>query len=140
MLSIEKKFATDLEASKDGVWHRIDEETQIKVAKARNENFKKRAYELFNENKIEMFSRTGKFTDLDERKLMSQLIAETILIDWKGVKDQDGKEVKYTPEIGAQVLANPEMGDFLELVQTCAENEEAYRKAVLEKVEEQAKK
>ena len=140
MLSIEKKFATDLEASKDGVWHRIDEETQIKVAKARNENFKKRAYELFNENKIEMFSRTGKFTDLDERKLMSQLIAETILLDWKGVKDQDGKEVKYTPEIGAQVLANPEMGDFLELVQTCAENEEAYRKAVLEKVEEQAKK
>jgi hypothetical protein len=140
MLSIEKKFATDLEASKDGVWHRIDEETQIKVAKARNENFKKRAYELFNENKIEMFSRTGKFTDLDERKLMSQLIAETILIDWKGVKDQDGKEVKYTPEIGAQVLANPEMGDFLELVQTCAENEEAYRKAVLEKVGEQAKK
>jgi hypothetical protein len=71
---------------------------------------------------------------------MSQLIAETILIDWKGVKDQDGKEVKYTPEIGAQVLANPEMGDFLELVQTCAENEEAYRKAVLEKVGEQAKK
>ena len=140
MLSIEKKFATDLEASKDGVWHRIDEETQIKVAKARNENFKKRAYELFNENKIEMFSRTGKFTDLDERKLMSQLIAETILLDWRGVKDQDGKEVKYTPEIGAQVLANPEMGDFLELVQTCAENEEAYRKAVLEKVEEQAKK
>lgn len=140
MLSIEKKFATDLEASKDGVWHRIDEETQIKVAKARNENFKKRAFELFNENKIELFSKTGKFTDLDERKLMSQLIAETILIDWKGVKDQDGKEVKYTPEIGAQVLANPEMGDFLELVQTCAENEEAYRKAVLEKVEEQAKK
>lgn len=140
MLSIEKKFATDLEASKDGVWHRIDEETQIKVAKARNENFKKRAFELFNENKIELFSKTGKFTDLDERKLMSQLIAETILLDWRGVKDQDGKEVKYTPEIGAQVLANPEMGDFLELVQTCAENEEAYRKAVLEKVEEQAKK
>lgn len=48
------------------------------------------------------------------QNILIQAISESVLLDWKGVKNREGAEVEYTPERGRQALKNnPAFREFV---------------------------
>lgn len=50
----------------------------------------------------------GEMDPADQKRILIQALAESILLDWKGVKDSDGKEVSYSRDLGVKAITNDE--------------------------------
>jgi hypothetical protein len=64
----------------------------------------------------------------DERKnltphqsyvLDAAVIAHAVLVDWKGLEDENG-EIKFDPEAAEAILANPDFRRLVDLIKTCS--------------------
>lgn len=123
--------AVQKDKQKEGVWVEFDSTTSFKIAYLNNPNYLKTRERL---EKTHGRGPKRKMDDETSKWVTSKAIAETVLLDWKGVAS-DGKEVEYTPEIGTQALEdNP---DLLVFVIEYAAEIDNYRK---EETEEKAKK
>ena len=96
-------FAVDEDKSENGVWHEIGEGAKILVAKAGNENFRKLVRKL-----TKPYDRRVRAKDKTVNTIISSLvlkaIAQTILLDWSGFEDEDGDDLKYSPEVAEEML------------------------------------
>jgi hypothetical protein len=58
----------------------------------------------------------------DERfKVLGQLLAEHILLDWKGIVDDDGAPVPYSKDLALDLLSAPEGRELRGYVIVCAQ-------------------
>ena len=108
-------------------------DVEFKVARAGNSVF------LAVSDRIEKpFRRKAQKGELSTEQTidnMCQAMAEGLLMDWKGLSTEDGKEFKHSRENAFLLLRhNPEIREF---VAEAAANAEAFRQAT---VEEDAKK
>ena len=99
-----KEFETDEVKELEGVWVYFDiEETQgLLIAEAWNENFMK-AFRKFPRG----FQARARMQTLDtktDRKGWHKLLAETILLDWKGIAHEGKPLGKYTSKSGAEYM------------------------------------
>lgn len=81
-----------------------DTSVEFKLARAGSQNKKyvTRLQALMKPYKYQIDRGTMK-EDVAEA-IMAQVIAETIILGWKGVTDRDGEEMEYTPELAKQLL------------------------------------
>ena len=120
------KIAVDSEKSEFGTWVDIDDVTQLKVARERNPNWLRRALSLAKKYKI----RLDQLTEIDNTKadkFLVELMAETILLDWKHLYSEEGVEIPYSAEKARELLSNPAYIDFRERVESISRNMEFYR-------------
>ncbi|MBS7542528.1 hypothetical protein [Ancylobacter oerskovii] len=93
---------------------------RLKVRGIGNSDFNRRYDEL-----VQAIPRAerpnNRLTPDAQRKLTAQLYAETILLDWEGLTDDDGAPVAFSMEFAEQVLADPEMRDFVFAVRYAAQ-------------------
>ena len=61
--------------------------------------------------------------------IMNKAFADTILIDWKGMEDDDGKEIVYSKEKCFEILSNPAYKDLKDTISDLANEAEAFRVA-----------
>lgn len=61
--------------------------------------------------------------------ITNQAIARFVVIDWRGLHDDDGNEIPYSPERAYEFLSDPEMHDFRNWVFAIAGNAHNYRAA-----------
>lgn len=97
MGTFEAIFAVDDDKSLNGVWIDIglnDDGSmiQLKIAESGNENHVKAQRRM-----AKMLEVTRK-NEEKHHNVLCQLIAETILLDWKNVLDDNGKQIKATKE------------------------------------------
>lgn len=105
--------AADLDKEDNGVWvpwiqNGKKTDGELKICRYRTPEFAAANRRVIN-----------KMTDAtpDEiREAMTPLIAKYILKDWRGFTDENGKAIKYTPEIGAEVLSKREYRDMLDFI------------------------
>lgn len=98
MLNIEK---LNQEAVENGVWVDFSNEIQLKIASTRNKAYRDAAQKAA--KKLPKNRRTWSPKQVED--MSYSLVANYILLDWKGVKDtKTGKAVKYTPEEGEKAL------------------------------------
>ena len=131
MNSLKKRFAVDLEAANDGIWFDIGDGVELKIARSNNKNFKKLAWEKVQKEKIKRVSKNGVFTAEEEDEVLADLVAETVLLDWKGIADDNGEPFEYSKERAKEMLLDPEMVEFAELIDRLASSEENFRKEFL---------
>lgn len=55
-------------------------------------------------------------TDADKAKLFATLVVETALIDWRGLMDDDGKEVPFSKGLALTLMGDPAFIRFQEAV------------------------
>lgn len=77
----------------------------LKVRPAGNDDFIRRQAELFRD--LPRGERNGTIDPETNRRMTAQLIEETILTDWKNLR-QGGEEVPYTLEKARELLHNQE--------------------------------
>ena len=56
-----------------------------------------------------------------QRKLTAQLYAETILLGWDGLTDDDKVAIPFSAELAQEIMENPEMRDFVHAVRYAAQ-------------------
>lgn len=118
------KFATDTGLEEDGVWIDIGEGASLKVARIGNPRYRKalRAATKPHARSIRM----GILPQDQIEELELNVIADTILLDWKGIEDDNGDPIEYNRENALQLLQN--LRDFRALVLDIAQEQQAFRR------------
>ena len=60
--------------------------------------------------------RNGMLKPMAGYRVLCEMIAEKVLLDWKGLTDSDGKEIKYTPAKAKEIMMDKDYGPFHDLV------------------------
>jgi len=95
------------------------EGVRLKVRPTGNPDFRQ-LYSQLVESTPRHLKRGGVVKDYDTKvAINARCLADTVLLDWEGFEDDDGKPVKYTPELAKQWLQDPEMTAFRDAVSWC---------------------
>ena len=96
-----KDFKTDKNKEKDGVWEDLGDGCSVLVARYGNQAMVNayRRYPRVLRQRLE----SGQVDDDKSSAIMAKVMSDTILLDWKGLKE-DGKEVAYSKEECTRVL------------------------------------
>ena len=108
------KFRLDEKKSVDGVWRDFGAGIKLKIARMHSPEFNK-FYAKISEpyrNQIRARSLDGDIL----ADLMKQTIAKYVIRDWKGLEDDDGKPIKYTPEKALEIISDPANVIFYDFV------------------------
>ncbi len=114
-MSLYNQFKTNSDYEKDGIWleYSVDEKgksTRIKIARAGGTNIK---YAKILETKFKPYRRALQTETLDNAtadKLLREVFAESIVLDWENVTDENGKKLAFSKENVIKVLEDlPEL-------------------------------
>jgi len=127
-------YGSNLEKAHEGVWIPLPDTGDkkpgsIRVARMWNPRFKEAFRKGTNVAKATTGSKALDEDDLDA--ITVKCLAETILIDWKGIR-VDGKVFKYSVDNAIKLLSDPRLLDFREKVVGEASNFQNYRLHSLE--------
>jgi hypothetical protein len=119
-----QKFNSDPKKEVEGVWTALDETSRIKVARSGNLRYR----EAFRKAMLpyRQAMRAGILSEKIAEKVMTEVLADTVLLDWEGFTD-GGKDLPYSKENAKAMLGAEHLKDFRELVITLSENAERFR-------------
>jgi hypothetical protein len=93
------KYKTDKNAEVNGVWIEVDDGVEWLIARLNNE----RAREM--RRKLEKPYRSFQsIPDKVSEEILRKVIASTVLLDWKGMTDDNGKAIPYSAEKAEELL------------------------------------
>jgi len=92
----------DLAAEIDGVWVEYGEGASFKIARMGSPR-NRRAYERA-QAKFRSKIRRDKLTADDRIEIMARTLADSIVLDWKGLEDMEGNALEYSPEMAYKIL------------------------------------
>ena len=127
----EREYTFDMEKETQGVWIDIDTATDAKVKVARFGTT--RYYQVYNQilQKIapNPKSLTKEQQDEAAHKVLSESVAECILLDWRNFVTLEGTELPYSKEEALKLLS---LDPFLDLILTFSQQVERYHKYALD--------
>jgi len=92
----------------------------------------RRAFERMMEPYSIRLNGGGKLTDEENKSLNVRFYSENIIKGWKGIKDREGKEIKFSPEACAKLLSDPKLNSFFALIIRMAANDASFEAAKAE--------
>ena len=101
MVNIATKME-DVAREIDGVWIDYQDDAKLLIARMGNPQNRK-AYERA-QARFRGKIKRDKMTADDRIEVMAKCLADSILLDWKGINDHESKKLKYTPEMAYQAL------------------------------------
>jgi hypothetical protein len=122
MFDVFENCATDEVRELEGSWVSFGGGSSILVARAENENYTRRIIEVCDKNRAVLDLDNEESKELD-RRLMIQVIAETVLLGWKDFSYK-GKKINYSVETASKLLKHQ---DFRKKVMSEAYRFENYR-------------
>jgi len=127
MANIES-IKTDLQKEVEGVWVNfvgID----LLIARARNSKYQEVLKKLVNPVRKDI--REDKLEIEDFNKILDEVRAKTVLLDWKNLQDDEGKDIPYSSEMALKFFRDPELKDFYKFVIAVSENADQYLKNLI---------
>lgn len=121
-------FATDLDLEEKGVWVEIGDGGSLLIARIGNPKYNEHVRRTAKPYKRQV--RQGTMDEKLSAKLLNESMANTILLDWKGIEDDKGKPIKYTVEAAGQLLND--LKDFRALVFELATEQQTFRRQEME--------
>lgn len=100
---MKKNYGTNKVLENEGVWVDLGDGASIKVARVGNKENTALVKRLTAPHKVAI--RTNKLPDEIWEKITIEALASTILLDWKGLKE-DGKVIAYSKENAVKLLTD----------------------------------
>tara|TARA_R110002020_G_scaffold128335_5_gene287618 strand:+ start:8343 stop:8822 length:480 start_codon:yes stop_codon:yes gene_type:complete len=129
------QIATDTEKAADGTWIEYcpamgddDQPLELKIARLGNPAYNQRLQALIRPHRRKV--RAGFEGELEP--FVKQAVAEHCLVDWRGMYEDTGKEVKYSREMSVEILTDPRYSDLYDFVMDFAGDASAYREIGIE--------
>lgn len=117
------KKRVDIVKAKEGVWYPVDDETSFLLARAVGTSYKQVLREKMLPYVEEI--RSGDFTDDMREAITVDILAERILLGWKGLKE-NGEDIPYSTEKAKEILSDPGLDVLRELIEDFATNDENF--------------
>lgn len=115
-------FATDEAAEVEGRWFPLSKTARVKVARTGNERYVNALRQRMKENQIDPSDESKETNDL-VLKLIVETMAETILLDFEGMKYK-GADLPYTYDNAVLLLS---VKDFRKRISDIADKAESFR-------------
>lgn len=115
-MAFSKNFKTDLTLEEKGVWLQIGVDVDTGVAQeilvrySANKDAQRMITRLREPHKKQF--RKGNIPDDINETILTQVVAKHILIGWRGLLDDDGKEIEFTEEKALEILSDPAYKEF----------------------------
>lgn len=122
MADIKKIYGTDKKKETDGIWKDMGDGLSMRIARMNNANYRKRFQVLTKPHQRAL--RKDRLSEDIAEKIMIQCLAETIVLDWKGV-EENGKEIPFSVENATRILT--EYPDLREYVNDIANVMDGYK-------------
>ena len=120
----------DLDKESKGVWVPYELGIELKVARLGNPAYQAVLTSLVNARKALLGCLE---LSADQRAdVQKQAVARTVLMDWRGIEDEQGNPVLYSPEKALEWFRDPELWRLYTFILMVALEEERFRKTVLE--------
>lgn len=129
-MSLYSKYKTDPSKETEGVWVDFDDNIKLKLARAggRNQQYLKSI-----ERETKPYRRAlqnGTIPVEVADNIIRKVYAETVVLDWENVTDENGKVLSYSKENCLKLLTD--LPEFFAEIKSVAENMEMFRAAGLE--------
>ncbi len=108
-LSIYELYETDLAMEVEGFWHTVTKKIKVKMARAGGANL---AFTSTLEKKTRDHRKRGGALEGEKvdvelvTELMKEAFAETIILDWKGITNKEGKTVAFSVAAAKKLLSD----------------------------------
>lgn len=134
------KFKTDKSLELNGVWHIIDANdpkriARVLVARDNNPKFVSKVRTALAPYQAKILRDSMTVDQSDD--LMAKIMAETILLGWENIDDDDGKPITYNTENAYKLLLIP---DFRAVITSLSTQMDSYRSDKIAEVTEDLKK
>ncbi len=106
------ELCTDPEKENEGIWSDLGAGFEVLVARTGNKNYKRLVAKLSKPHVQAFKARTIEGEVLEE--ITMEAIAKTVLLDWKNLQGDDGKDIPYSPEKAVELFKKS--GDFYNMV------------------------
>ena len=113
LMALKKVYGTDLDKASEGVWFdsSMIPGLRFKIAKSGNPEYDKLIRNLYKPYRKAL----QKGRDLDQTiqdKIMAEVIAKTIVLNWKGMPGEDGNDVLHSVDECMNLMLDPELEDL----------------------------
>ena len=131
-MNIYEKFETDKNAEVDGIWVELGtgkDDPSFKLGRMGGSNKK---YEKTLDTAMAPHRRKMELGVMDEdtaKTVLLDVFSKSVLLDWKNVKDRDGKEIKFSPKKVVEVMS--ELPDLHNMLVVQAKNADLFKTAQL---------
>ncbi len=119
---LQKEFATDEKSELEGIWEDVGGGAKVLVARVGNKEYTER-FRRIGKGLQRQLDR-GTLPEDKQAAILISIIADTILLDWKGFADE-GKLLPYSKEDAKTMLKK--YPDFRQFVWDIANDAENYR-------------
>jgi len=118
----------DRDKELQGIWVDYVLGIKLRIARARNSKYLEEIMILTEPYKKEL----RESEDVEKfEKILKQVRAKTILLDWQNIEDKDGNVIPYSVEKALEFFNNPELRDFYNFVILTSEDADYYRKNLI---------
>jgi len=122
------KFKTDTSLENNGVWIPAGDGLELKIARMNNPKYVE--YIRVKGQHLRAICAATNSTPPEMIPIIRGAVASTILLDWKGLNDEAGKPIEYSPEVASKVF--DEYPEFYGLVLKLADEPNNFREAMKE--------
>lgn len=122
--------AIDLEKSEAGVWIEYDGGIEFLIARSNTPAYRKAVKQMHKRYKRQIENET--LSDEKSDRLMAELMAEHILLDWTGMKNGD-EEFKYSRESAIAFLSDERYAEVRQWIMAQADDLENFRQDEVKK-------
>jgi hypothetical protein len=117
------QFAIDSEKELKGVWLNGGAGLKLLVARMGNPDYQE--YTRRSGKDLSAAARAGTADQAEFKTLARKATARHVLLDWKNLQEEDGSEIKYSPEKAEEIFEK--YPEFFELVLAMANDRNNYR-------------
>jgi hypothetical protein len=117
------EFATNANAEEAGAWVPYSGDIEFLIARSNNPTYARKLTKLFDRNR-QLLNTKGKAAEEKAEQITIEVMAEAILLGWKGNFTWKGAPLPYSKENAKTVLA---LKDFRRWVQEKAEDFERFK-------------
>jgi hypothetical protein len=111
-MDLKKFFATNKKKETEGVWVDGPDGAKFLIARANNDKAEKLTTELMRPHR--KLARIGKLPESVQRDISYAVLANHILLGWKGMKDEGADVGPWSPQEAERLLRKyPDFADFI---------------------------
>lgn len=116
--------SVDLSAAAEGVWIAYEGGIEFKIARANTPGYRDAIKQMHRQYKHQI--EAGTMDEKLSERLLGDLMAEHILVDWKGLKN-NGQDFPYSVNAAKSFLKDERYHEIREWIMVQAQNIENYR-------------
>lgn len=124
------EFATDEKKETGGIWKRVSPVTELLIARTGNDRYARLLSAKYEEHQRALDLKSEASEQLS-KQIMIEVMAETILLGWRGEMKAKGEALTYSVANATRLLG---VKDFRALVNRLASDFDSYRAAQEEAV------